>query len=372
MEKSATGGLSLLLVSVFLFSASLQAATSASNAIPSCPNNQVCMFYGASLEKNTPGPSGTGFSTSKFVCPVNIPITGTFGAPYTNANGETRRRPGIEMRVPENTDVKSPAAGKVLETGFEQTGAGHFILIRHATNPNVESKIGYLQGPSTKRGGESVKAGETIGKSGKSGAALWPSVYFELTRATIPQIEVEDICKSTPVVSSSTVAPVKATVAGRVDCTQFSNNPVPESWSVVPGGRFGSQRAYPGGHSGFDYGGFNCGQPVKAVWAGQVRYYRNTAAGYGNEVSIKTACTDGTEKIVTYDHLQGFNAAVLDKGAVQAGDVIAYLGNTGGNYECHLHVNVFASPFRIQNGLDAGNVMNPEGLVRGGLQGHLA
>ncbi len=351
---------------VALLLALLFSATASALTLPSCPSNQVCLFSGFKLEQIKTTPVGTTFSTTGFSCPVNAPVTGPFGATYKNLNNEDRVRQGVEIRLPEGTDVRAAAGGKVIASGrTDLLGYGRYVTIRHSTNPTVETTYGYLQvGPNPVEGSD-VKKGDIIGKSGKSEANAFPSFYFELRRAGIPQRDVESICK--------TAAPATTAAAiGAVDCREFTLNPVPDSWSVVPGGRFGSPRSYPGGHSGFDYGGFACGTPIKAVWPGKVQYFKNTGRGYGNEVSIRTSCVDGSERIVSYDHLQGFNAAVLSKGSVQAGEVIAYLGNTGGDYECHLHVNLFAPPFRIQNGLSSGNVLNPETVVKGGLQGHLA
>jgi len=349
-------------LAVFLLS-TLAAAV----ALPTCPSNNVCLFSGVKLEQIKPGPSGATFSTSGFACPVSAPVTGTFGGTYKNLNNEDRVRQGVEIRGPEGTDVRAAASGTVVESQTDLLRYGRYVTIRHASNPNVETTYGFLQpGSNIKAPGDKVNKGDVIGKSGKSEADAFPSLYFELRRAGLPQRDVESICKTTEAPKAQVVA-----VAGAVDCSKFVKNAVPEPWSVIPGGLFHASRD--GGareHGGFDFGGKDRGTPVFSVWPGKVRYYKY-AGGYGNEVSIRTECTDGSSRIVTYDHLEGYNKAVLDKGTVQAGETIGYVGSSGGNYAVHLHINVFGPPLRIAKNLDDGNRVNPENLLVGGLSGRV-
>ena len=191
----------LLAAIVLLLSAGLLSALT----VPACPdaNRHVCIFSGVTLEPIKPGTSGVGFSTSQFQCPVNAPITSGIGQPYKNLNGEQRRSEGVEMTVAEGTPVKAAAGGKVTISKTDLLGPGIFVVIRHASNPNVETTYGYLQHAKVTEG-DDVKAGQEIGTSGKTGSAKVPSVYFELRRGGLPQRDVETICKTAPVA----VAPV--------------------------------------------------------------------------------------------------------------------------------------------------------------------
>lgn len=185
----------LLAASTLVFFAGL---ISALTSVPTCPANQVCIFSGLSLEPVKEGPTGKDFSTAGFSCPVNAPVTGGFSQAYTNLNGEKRVRQGVEIRVPEGTPVKAAAAGTVTEARTDQLGAGIYVTVRHSSNPLVTTTYGFLQHAS-KREGDSVRAGEVVGTSGKSGSAKEPAVYFELRRGGLAQRSVEDICRNAPV-----------------------------------------------------------------------------------------------------------------------------------------------------------------------------
>ncbi len=346
------------------------AALATAAAAPVCPNTQahVCIFSGVTFDAIKPGPQAKDFTTASFQCPVTGGVlTGTLNQPYTNLNGDQRKRTGVEISIPEGTKVGAPAKGKVKISKPDLLGAGIHVVIEHGTNPLVETTVGYLQHADVREGDIIKNAGQTIGTSGKNPATGVPSVYFELRRDGLIQRDVEVICKS----RTKTTPGPQASVAGAVDCSKFAKNAVPEPWSVIPEGLFHASRDKGARqHGGFDFGGKPIGTPVFSVWPGRVRYYK-FAGGYGNEVSIKTECNDGTSRIVTYDHLDGFNKDVLSKGTVQTGETIGYVGNTGGNYDEHLHINVFGPPYRLTNGLDDGNRVNPENLIVGGLQGRV-
>ncbi|MEU8541765.1 M23 family metallopeptidase [Streptomyces sp. NPDC048717] len=83
-------------------------------------------------------------------------------------------------------------------------------------------------------------------------------------------------------------------------------------------------------HTGIDFPVFT-GTPVMAVTDGTVRTQLNSA--YGNMVIV--TAPDGTE--TWYCHL---SSAKIRSGKVQAGDVIAYSGDSGNSTGPHLHLEV--------------------------------
>ena len=181
-------------VSLLFFAGILSAAVA-----PICPNAQsnVCIFTGVNLEPIKAAPPGLALTANQFRCPVNAPVTGPFLGQYTNLNGETRKRQGVEIRLPEGTDVHAAAGGQVIISKTDLLGPGRFVTIRHASNPNVETTYGYLQpGSGIKEEGTRVNAGDVIGKSGKSETNEFPSLYFELRRGGLAQRDVETICKN--------------------------------------------------------------------------------------------------------------------------------------------------------------------------------
>jgi hypothetical protein len=86
-------------------------------------------------------------------------------------------------------------------------------------------------------------------------------------------------------------------------------------------------------HAGIDVGGWGQGSNADDVWAAQdgVVDYAGWGSGYGNMVDILHA--DGI--MTRYAHLASMRVKAGDR--VKQKQVIGIRGNTGGNYEIHLH-----------------------------------
>ncbi|HYP72975.1 MAG TPA: peptidoglycan DD-metalloendopeptidase family protein [Microbacterium sp.] len=95
------------------------------------------------------------------------------------------------------------------------------------------------------------------------------------------------------------------------------------------------------GHRGIDFAA-NCWSPIYAAAAGRVILAQRLSS-WGNYVKIQHS--DGT--VTAYAHIVdgGFNVGVGQ--SVGAGQVIAYVGNTGASSGCHLHFEVWIGADRI-------------------------
>jgi murein DD-endopeptidase MepM/ murein hydrolase activator NlpD len=90
---------------------------------------------------------------------------------------------GINISVPEGTQVKASEEGEVAYAGSELKGYGNMVLIRH---PNgYVSAYAHNSELEVKRG-DKVKRGQTIAKSGQSGHVESPQLHFELRRGSTP------------------------------------------------------------------------------------------------------------------------------------------------------------------------------------------
>jgi murein DD-endopeptidase MepM/ murein hydrolase activator NlpD len=90
---------------------------------------------------------------------------------------------GINIAVPEGTQVKASEEGEVAFAGDELKGYGYLVLIRH---PNgYVSAYAHNSELEVKRG-DKVKRGQTIAKSGQSGAVGSPQLHFELRHGSMP------------------------------------------------------------------------------------------------------------------------------------------------------------------------------------------
>ena len=88
-------------------------------------------------------------------------------------------------------------------------------------------------------------------------------------------------------------------------------------------------------HYGIDLAN-GCGAAIYAAQAGTVDY-AGANGGYGNYVRIQHGDGVGTG----YAHIKPNGFAVRSGQRVSAGQVIAYAGNTGGSFGCHLHFEVY-------------------------------
>lgn len=96
------------------------------------------------------------------------------------------------------------------------------------------------------------------------------------------------------------------------------------------------------GHRGIDFA-TSCGSPIYAAASGRVIFAAYSPLGWGNYVKV-----DHGGGIVTgYAHIRngGFNVSYGQ--SVRAGQVIAYVGNTGVSAGCHLHFEVYRNGVRI-------------------------
>lgn len=112
---------------------------------------------------------------------------------YTHGGDGDGSHPGIDIRVPVGTPIRSIANGIVTRSG-EDAGFGKFIVVKHVGVPDPEkpsrtttlhSVYAHLSA-QYKSEGEAVLKGELIGLSGQSGYASGPHLHFQLDRDTAP------------------------------------------------------------------------------------------------------------------------------------------------------------------------------------------
>ncbi len=122
----------------------------------------------------TPKLAGTG----KFRWPVKGKIIAGFGFKPDKTHND-----GINISVPQGTDVLAAESGVVAYAGNELKGYGNLILIRHEGG----WVTAYAHGDEllVKRG-DKVRRGQPIAKAGSTGAVDQPQVHFELRQESKP------------------------------------------------------------------------------------------------------------------------------------------------------------------------------------------
>lgn len=108
------------------------------------------------------------------VWPVHGPVTSTFG-PRSLLPGE-QFHTGIDIGVPEGTPVRATASGVVRFVG-NTDGYGLRVEIDHGNG--VTTLYAHLSEASVVPG-QRVERGQTIGKSGNTGASTGPHLHYEI------------------------------------------------------------------------------------------------------------------------------------------------------------------------------------------------
>jgi murein DD-endopeptidase MepM/ murein hydrolase activator NlpD len=128
----------------------------------------------------TPRAEMTPVSTggTDFRWPVRGRVISGFGA---KPNGQTND--GVNIAVPEGTDIKASEGGVVAYAGNELKGFGNLILIRH--QGEWVTAYAHANEILVKRG-DVVRRGQTIGRAGKTGNVSSPQLHFEVRRGASP------------------------------------------------------------------------------------------------------------------------------------------------------------------------------------------
>ena len=109
--------------------------------------------------------------------PLAIPgyvTRGTLGeGPYSEPH------PGIDVAVPEGTEIRAAGAGSIVEVG-ESEEYGKFLRLSHADG--YETVYAHASRVLVAKG-QTVAAGSTIALSGNTGRSTAPHLHFEVRRA---------------------------------------------------------------------------------------------------------------------------------------------------------------------------------------------
>ncbi|MFF7189745.1 transglycosylase family protein [Streptomyces sp. NPDC008222] len=125
--------------------------------------------------------SSTGEATSSRAATTHTlvaPVNAATGTPYHAAGSSWSKgyHTGVDFPVPTGTSVKAVAAGDVVSAGWGGS-FGYQVVIRHADGRYTQ--YAHLSAISVKDG-QSVAAGQRIGRSGSTGNSTGPHLHFEV------------------------------------------------------------------------------------------------------------------------------------------------------------------------------------------------
>jgi murein DD-endopeptidase MepM/ murein hydrolase activator NlpD len=146
---------------------------------PSSPTASDATQPADTAIKGSPAPvKAAAAGPGKFRWPAKGRVIASFGP-----RGDNTHNDGINILVPQGTDVHAAEAGVVAYAGSELKGYGNLVLIRH--NGNWVSAYAHNEQLLVKRG-DKVTRGQAIAKAGKTGAVDQPQVHFELRQGSKP------------------------------------------------------------------------------------------------------------------------------------------------------------------------------------------
>lgn len=97
---------------------------------------------------------------------------------FITSGFRSKSRPGhngVDLRAAVGTPVLAVAAGTVERAGWDPSGGGNFVRLRHADGTSTH--YAHLDSVNTTRGAH-VSAGDVIGHSGNTGASRGPHLHF--------------------------------------------------------------------------------------------------------------------------------------------------------------------------------------------------
>jgi murein DD-endopeptidase MepM/ murein hydrolase activator NlpD len=90
---------------------------------------------------------------------------------------------GINIAIPQGTDVHAAESGRVAYAGNELKGYGNLVLIRH--DNGWVSAYAHADQILVKRD-DAVRRGQVIAKAGRTGTVDQPQLHFELRHGAKP------------------------------------------------------------------------------------------------------------------------------------------------------------------------------------------
>jgi murein DD-endopeptidase MepM/ murein hydrolase activator NlpD len=150
------------------------AAAAPGKLVSSDPTANVHLASPVETPSAEAGPNGA----PGFRWPVRGRIINNFGARVSGSPND-----GIDLAVPEGTQVRAADDGVVAYAGNELKGYGNLVLVRHS-NGFVTA---YANGSEllVKRN-DQVHKGQVILKSGQTGNAAAPQLHFEIRKNSAP------------------------------------------------------------------------------------------------------------------------------------------------------------------------------------------
>jgi murein DD-endopeptidase MepM/ murein hydrolase activator NlpD len=127
-------------------------------------------------QKTVSAESITGGALQFAVAPGSI--TSSYGWRRDPFTGHARFHRGIDVKAAYGQDVQTAGAGRVVFSG-EQRGYGNTVLVEHGDG--VQTRYAHLSA-TVVQVGDTVAAGQVVGRAGRSGRATGTHLHFEVIK----------------------------------------------------------------------------------------------------------------------------------------------------------------------------------------------
>ena len=138
-------------------------------------NNVHAKILELTADDNTPLPEG-GFLSPLHEKDWKTLVTSGFGMRIHPISGERKHHTGLDLSLPEGTEIYPAQAGRVLIVGYDKDGYGHFCVVYHgggmATLYAHNSRILVSEE-------QEVTTDTAIALSGNTGASTGPHLHIE-------------------------------------------------------------------------------------------------------------------------------------------------------------------------------------------------
>ncbi|MGH3679622.1 MAG: peptidoglycan DD-metalloendopeptidase family protein [Natronosporangium sp.] len=126
-------------------------------------------------------------SAGDLLMPVDGTKTSDFGMRSDPITGEQRLHAGMDFAAPGGTPIWAAAAGIVINAGWNDGGYGNFTCLSHGTFEGQGLSTCYAhQSEILVSAGQSVAAGDVIGRVGTTGNSTGDHLHFEVRRDGSP------------------------------------------------------------------------------------------------------------------------------------------------------------------------------------------
>ena len=132
----------------------------------------------AKVDTGQPAPQKTGIDKLRW------PAKGQISSSFGGKTDDGKRNDGLDILMPEGSDVKAAENGVVIYASNGLKGFGNTVLVRH--DGELVTVYAHAKSLNVKRG-DKVQRGQVIAQSGMTGSAKRPKLHFEVRHKATPK-----------------------------------------------------------------------------------------------------------------------------------------------------------------------------------------